>query len=91
MEKDKSGTKQINKIKIKINNKNDLFFLTFCPYFLFFYFKRYSYFIIKLDNKQKNKIFLIKFQINFSHRKTNFLVYVLRTSYFVPDCYVNML
>ena len=35
MEKDKSGTKQINKIKIKINNKNDLFFLTFCPYFLF--------------------------------------------------------
>ena len=38
MEKDKSGAKQINKIKIKINNKNDLFFLTFCPYFLFFYF-----------------------------------------------------
>jgi len=37
MEKDKSGAKQINKIKIKINNKNDLFFLTFCPYFLFFY------------------------------------------------------
>ena len=44
-----------------------------------------------LDYKQKNKIFLIKFQINFSLRKTNFIVYVLRTSYFVPDCYVNML
>ena len=49
MEKDKSGTKQINKIKIKINNKNDLFFLTFCPYFLFFYFIKKNMQNIKIN------------------------------------------